>query len=1526
MVPAGTETVWLVLDNGGTAEAAYTADFRAGSLSLASVDPKTLPASGKVTIEIAGAGFTEACRVSVGNVAATDVRCLGDSRLVATIDCAKLAAGTKPALTVAKGAETKTLADALAVSTAAGEEKFFAKLSLPESVREGRLVQTCFVEYGNSGTADLPSPVLQLSMEGNGTLGYIGGIQGQKTLQFVAAGDAGSAGVLRPGEMHRIRFALRAGSNNKISLHSSVGSTYAPAPWTTAASYLADLSAAATRIALRGQDATDYALVFDLAKALKNGEATSAISGRVVNENGEVAKGFSVQLLDADTNTVAIVSTDEKGFFVFADVTPGGYAITSTSRISGGDGIAVANGEDVRNLVLIADTRVDCRLLVSGFTGGYSVSILNRVTHESIVPRDCGNDLFECRGLPYGCYVVNVCDSAGSIWRDVFLVDESGSVALLLAEPGESVEIRGRVEFQEEYDIKAVSITSPGFSDYFVLDESNEFAVTNLPAGYYSINIFCGDEDGKAISESEIFSGILCAGARTNIVAEMSGLSYSRNRPASNASRASFGDWIDRLVDPNAVKRAYLERLKEFTDLWYANRVVRPSGDYACVHNIEKYERDSEIWNSYVKFVQWYMDGANNTSMWQYISDWFWFGHKMFNMTFDVFIELYTRGKGSAWKLAVRDALFLVESYSVSEIAEAFEDADGNPVSEEDISAAYAALSAGKNASGKVNDAVTIWRTGQYAIQKLRGLRLRSSVSYTSKFMTKGAGKFLSGMSTVFTLGKDLIDTYDAGKKLWDSGNELQQSYDEMVYMTYLLDVNIRTFRKQAQTFNVYHLCPDKYAITVALPLIEIVAPFAPQSYDPNEMVGPAGTGTNRALDAGEGYEWTIYFENRTNATAAASEVRVTQALSPQLDWASFEMVEVSFGETTDIGLAGKANGTSETNLAGTNWTVRTEVALDATNGRATWYLRVVDPEGDEDGWPLDPTAGFLPPNDETHRGEGHITYRIKVKENATEGARIDASATIVFDYNDPIPTDPAWWNTVAWRSYAVKFNANGGTGTMADQRIKRDTATKLRANAFKKNGFTFLGWSKSKTGAVAYKNAASVKNLAAAGGSTTLYAQWAKNAYKVAFNANGGTLPEGKTMAAQPMTYGKAAKLRKNVFTRKDCTFLGWAKTKTGAVAYANAAAVKNLRTDGKTTTLYAKWAKTKYAVAFNANGGTGKMANQTMTYGKAATLTKNAFKRSGWTFLGWATSKTGAVAYKNAAEVKNLRTDGKTTTLYAKWAKNSYKVAFNANGGTGKMTAQAMTYGKAANLKKNAFKRTGYTFAGWAKTKTGAVAYKNAASVKNLRADGGTQTLFAKWAPTTYKVAFNANGGTGTMAAQSVKYDATAKLRANAFMRKGYTFAGWAKTKTGAVAYKNAANVKNLRSDGGTTTLYAVWTENPKAETSSGVPYAWLAGYGLGDGTATGYETAANAKAANGVNTGWECYVAGLDPKDGNAAFTAALSFDADGNPVVSSAPDFGDERTYTVEGVENLGDAWGPTNAATRFFRVKVGLRDE
>ena len=162
---------------------------------------------------------------------------------------------------------------------------------------------------------------------------------------------------------------------------------------------------------------------------------------------------------------------------------------------------------------------------------------------------------------------------------------------------------------------------------------------------------------------------------------------------------------------------------------------------------------------------------------------------------------------------------------------------------------------------------------------------------------------------------------------------------------------------------------------------------------------------------------------------------------------------------------------------------------------------------------------------------------------------------------------------------------------------------------------------------------------------------------YAVKFNANGGTLPKGKSMAAQSFTSGKAAKLRGNAFTRKGYVFIGWAKRKDGPVAYKNAQAVKNLAAAGKTVTLYAVWAKAQYKVVFDASGGRGKMPVQTCAYGKAQKLCANKFTRKGYVFAGWAIRDPLAtvpkIAYKNGQAVKNLSADGRTVKLYAVWKK---------------------------------------------------------------------------------------------------------------------------------------------------------------------------------------------------------------------------------------------------------------------------------
>ena len=191
----------------------------------------------------------------------------------------------------------------------------------------------------------------------------------------------------------------------------------------------------------------------------------------------------------------------------------------------------------------------------------------------------------------------------------------------------------------------------------------------------------------------------------------------------------------------------------------------------------------------------------------------------------------------------------------------------------------------------------------------------------------------------------------------------------------------------------------------------------ASTSNDPNEITGPLGIGEKRYVQQGEWMNYTIYFENTTNATAAAQEIFVDLPMDENLDWSTLELGEIAFGEHIDTTLvekklAGKSKLTSSYAMPGTNTSVKTEVKMK--DGVLSWYIRDWDPTT-ADNFPASATGGFLPPNDpETHCGEGHLSFRVRVKDDAPNGTVINASATIVFDSNSPIETDPSWWNTVS--------------------------------------------------------------------------------------------------------------------------------------------------------------------------------------------------------------------------------------------------------------------------------------------------------------------------------------------------------------------------------------------------------------------------------------------------------------------------------------------------------------------------------
>lgn len=149
---------------------------------------------------------------------------------------------------------------------------------------------------------------------------------------------------------------------------------------------------------------------------------------------------------------------------------------------------------------------------------------------------------------------------------------------------------------------------------------------------------------------------------------------------------------------------------------------------------------------------------------------------------------------------------------------------------------------------------------------------------------------------------------------------------------------------------------------------------------------------------------------------------------------------------------------------------------------------------------------------------------------------------------------------------------------------------------------------------------------------------------------------------------------------------------------------------------------AKTSYTVAYNANGGSGAPGKQTKWHGTALTLSSTKPTRTGYAFQGWATSASGSVAYAAGASY----TTNANVTLYAIWKANTYKVTYNANGGSGAPAAQTKTYGKALTLSSTKPTRTNYTFKGWGTSASSTTVAYSAGATYSANA---AITLYAVW-----------------------------------------------------------------------------------------------------------------------------------------------------------------------------------------------------
>ena len=170
-------------------------------------------------------------------------------------------------------------------------------------------------------------------------------------------------------------------------------------------------------------------------------------------------------------------------------------------------------------------------------------------------------------------------------------------------------------------------------------------------------------------------------------------------------------------------------------------------------------------------------------------------------------------------------------------------------------------------------------------------------------------------------------------------------------------------------------------------------------------MTGPAGYGANGFISSANALAYRIDFENVTNASAPAQQVIITDQLNTNFDWTTFNVSEVGFGDTLIALPPGTAHYAANVPVSylGTNFQVQIQIGINPASGQVYANFHSIDPNT---SLPPPVNIGFLPPEDGTGRGQGHVTYTVRAKSGVTTGTQLRNVALISFDNQPIISTD----------------------------------------------------------------------------------------------------------------------------------------------------------------------------------------------------------------------------------------------------------------------------------------------------------------------------------------------------------------------------------------------------------------------------------------------------------------------------------------------------------------------------------------
>lgn len=376
-------------------------------------------------------------------------------------------------------------------------------------------------------------------------------------------------------------------------------------------------------------------------------------------------------------------------------------------------------------------------------------------------------------------------------------------------------------------------------------------------------------------------------------------------------------------------------------------------------------------------------------------------------------------------------------------------------------------------------------------------------------------------------------------------------------------------------------------------------------------------------------------------------------------------------------------------------------------------------------GWKTSKTLHFIP-------DKGFKIDHILIDSKTINNLNIYTFENITEDHKAGVSFSPI--------RYLMKYNGNGATSGTTKFKYRHYGETfNLTKNEFKKTGYKFTGWKRKDTGEL-YSDEQSVSNLTDVDDATIeMDAQWEPDSSSL--------IPIELVVSGGPATVESDSGLivNRTHSDYQDGELAGSYSTREQDHASAN------------TTRTYKITAPDGFYVAYIGWGLTGDSDQ----------------------FSDLLYPPRGSITYTYTTPQINLLQNQSTKILNIKIAPMYYVMLYDANGGTGYMSAISINYEQSKALSVNTFTYSNKKFVNWNTEPDGSgISYSDGQVVRNLvtgnENNGKGITLYAQWKSTIHTVTF-IDGHTHEEISSISVNDGDSVTPPDIPLHTGYTSTGW-------------------------------------------------------------------------------------------------------------------------------------------------------